>query len=206
MRSQTGIYTDTFRFGSSCDSLITTQIQEVDLQLQIAKTIELQRGDSLRLAPSVLASRFLKWQWTPQDKNLDCWNCQNPMLKATKTTVFQLFVRDTVTGCSDKADVNIFVKDCEVFAPTAFSPNNDGQNDYFTVFKQPCANRIKSMQVFGRWGDILFSKENVLRDEDGWDGRFKGREVETGVYIYVVVIELGDGSLKYAKGDVTLIR
>ena len=125
------------------------------------------------------------------------------------TTTFTLTIKDTSTNCSLKDAVKIIVKPCEsIFMPTAFSPNNDGANDYFSVFASGCVRKVKKMQLFNRWGIMVFSKENFLanNEKNGWDGTMNERQLPPDVYIYVIELELGDGTIKLFSGDVTLIR
>ena len=92
--------------------------------------------------------------------------------------------------------------------PTAFSPNNDGTNDYFTVFASSCVRRVAKMQLFNRWGVMVFSKNNFLanNEKNGWDGTMNSTQLPPDVYIYVIELELGDGKVKVFSGDVSLIR
>jgi gliding motility-associated-like protein len=96
--------------------------------------------------------------------------------------------------------------------PNAFTPNVNGPNggnpdNNFTndVFL-PIMDGVEefTMQIFDRWGNLIFqSKEKNV----GWDGYDeKGRLMPAGVYVYKVVLRLGDGERTTKVGDVTLIR
>ena len=39
-----------------------------------------------------------------------------------------------------------------------------------------------------------------------WDGRIKGKEVESGVYVFIAIVKTSDGASRQIKGDITLIR
>jgi len=89
----------------------------------------------------------------------------------------------------------------KLFAPTAFSPNNDGINDVLElkgVF-------IKSfhLEVFNRWGEKLFESYDCYPT---WDGIYKGQLVPEGVYVYKVNAVGADDKLHVIAKDVTLIR
>ena len=77
---------------------------------------------------------------------------------------------------------------CDI--PSIFSPNNDGINDEFVV---PCLSTIafpnNEVSVFNQWGDEVFREAGYSND---WRGTFKGEDLPTGTYFYVV--DLGDGS------------
>jgi hypothetical protein len=40
----------------------------------------------------------------------------------------------------------------------------------------------------------------------GWDGQFKGRALNPGVYVYFAIVELNDGTIQEVNGDVTIVR
>lgn len=76
-----------------------------------------------------------------------------------------------------------------------FSPNGDGVNDYFKI---DCISRYpnNTLQVYNRWGNIVFEKRSYNND---WDGTPNGRaivqkedQLPVGTYYYV--LDLGDGS------------
>ena len=64
------------------------------------------------------------------------------------------------------------------------------------------------MNIFDRWGNPIYEgKDLQLNDEDnGWDGNFGHKEMMTGVYVYIAMVELLDGTEFQFKGSITLIR
>jgi gliding motility-associated-like protein len=113
-------------------------------------------------------------------------------------------------GCRDQASIRIIVKkDIPVYIPTAFSPNGDGNNDWFTVYAgQGTITNIRSMQIFNRWGEQVFQSQNFQPNvpAEGWDGLFRNQYLNPGVFAYVVEVEYFDGTTDLLKGDVTLAR
>ena len=66
--------------------------------------------------------------------------------------------------------------------PNVFSPNDDGQNDMFeAVFN--CSTSF-SMNIYNRWGNMVFQTEEINK---GWDGTYKGEKVPEGTYFYQAV-------------------
>ncbi|MBN8678539.1 MAG: gliding motility-associated C-terminal domain-containing protein [Chitinophagales bacterium] len=93
--------------------------------------------------------------------------------------------------------------------PNIFSPNGDGENEGFTVFAEWSGVRsVKTLQIFSRWGEQIFVRENFPPNDPalGWDGRFKGVEMNPGVFVYYALVELVNGQEVVYKGDVTLMR
>ena len=63
------------------------------------------------------------------------------------------------------------------------------------------------MRVFDRWGGMVFEnldfkmKRPYINQSEAWDGMWRGREVETGVYTYYIDF----GCNVMAKGNVTYL-
>ncbi|MBI5916200.1 MAG: gliding motility-associated C-terminal domain-containing protein, partial [Bacteroidetes bacterium] len=89
-----------------------------------------------------------------------------------------------------------------------FSPNGDGLNDFFIVYGGKAAKSIKALKVFDRWGDNVFEGLDLpLNDEPlGWDGIFRGKLMDTGVFAYLAQVEFIDGVVVLFEGDVMIIR
>lgn len=88
----------------------------------------------------------------------------------------------------------------EVGVPTAFSPNDDGNNDILFVL-----GSITDLDftIYNRWGQQVFkSKDRAI----GWDGTFGGEKLNPGVFAYRISGKTPDGKTIERKGNVTLIR
>jgi gliding motility-associated-like protein len=71
---------------------------------------------------------------------------------------------------------------CKLYLPNAFSPNGDGQNDWLEVFSD-CTLQTVDISVYSRWGDRVFQ---AATPQPKWDGNFRGKPVERGVYLVVI--------------------
>ncbi|WP_368671329.1 gliding motility-associated C-terminal domain-containing protein, partial [Marinobacterium sedimentorum] len=67
------------------------------------------------------------------------------------------------------------------YLPTAFSPNGDGLNDHLILYLGPGSERIETLELYDRWGQLVWS---YGPDSDSWDGRINGRPASPGVYSY----------------------
>ncbi len=116
----------------------------------------------------------------------------------------KLIVQNTSLNCADSTRKTLTVLDfCLIDVPTAFTPNNDGLNDYF----QP-HNAIKAdnyiFKVYNRYGQSVFQSANW---QEKWDGTIKGAKQGTGVYVWMLSYTHRDTKLPvFRKGTVTLIR
>jgi gliding motility-associated-like protein len=147
--------------------------------------------------------RTLTAVWTPKD-SANCKNCLTHTVYPISTTKVILVVTDSA-GCPAADTVTIYVEP-NVFVPNVFSPNSTGGNKTFTILsKDPLP--IVRMAIFDRWGEHLFKAENIETNqlEQGWDGTFKGRRVEAGVYVYYAEVEVLPGRTILLKGDITVL-
>ena len=94
---------------------------------------------------------------------------------------------------------------CDIFPPTAFTPNGDGRNDYFEILGRDI-DPI-SLQIFNRWGDLIFDSE---RSKDfRWYGDANGELCMEGNYPYIYRYQqkVGDRVRRSTyKGAVFLLR
>jgi len=69
--------------------------------------------------------------------------------------------------------------------PTAISPNGDGANDTFRVLADDVSGI--ELTVYDMFGNPLFNTTDVkMATETGWDGRYQGKDVPAGWYIWAV--------------------
>jgi gliding motility-associated-like protein len=88
----------------------------------------------------------------------------------------------------------------EIFVPDAFSPNSDGNNDKLFV-----RGSIKdfTFSVFNRWGEVVYRTQN---QSTGWDGSFRGKELDAGVFVYYLSGFDAAGNTINKKGNITLVK
>ncbi|MEQ6120241.1 gliding motility-associated C-terminal domain-containing protein [Reichenbachiella sp. MALMAid0571] len=85
--------------------------------------------------------------------------------------------------------------------PNAFTPDGDGLNDDF----KPIGTKVFNfkMQIFSRWGNVIFYTEDMNL---GWDGRINGKNALEGTYTYRVNYEDATGRSFDKAGSIVLIR
>lgn len=128
--------------------------------------------------------------------------------KPPQSQVYGISVTDT-SGCSASDEIRIVVTRAKrVFLPNIIYPASVETNNIFSVYAGAEVSKIRTMQIFDRWGEMLFENKNFLPNDPqfGWDGHAKGKEVSPGVYVYVVEVEYIDGSTEVFSGDVTVVR
>ncbi|MCB2221834.1 MAG: gliding motility-associated C-terminal domain-containing protein [Bacteroidetes bacterium] len=88
--------------------------------------------------------------------------------------------------------------------PNAFNPDSPvDENRTFRVFANPPDHIINyKLIIFDRWGQKVFESNDIA---DGWDGQQNGNDCNSGVYVWVVYYDAGEGKVTN-KGTVTLVR
>ena len=170
------------------------------------KDTTIMGGTSIQLNP-VASNDVASWFWSPSG-TLSCVSCPNPIAKPVTNTTYTAEVKNSI-GCTtyDEIKITVLCADGKIYLPTAFTPNNDGKNDWFYVMGNGVQS-VKSFQVFDRWGKIIFDRKNFPANSrnDGWNGQANGVELPMGIYPYVAEVICGDGALFKLNGSVTLIR
>jgi gliding motility-associated-like protein len=107
-----------------------------------------------------------------------------------------LFKSLPITNCDSIA------KECKLFVPNAFSPDGDGINDKFYPLTS-CTFEQYEFLIFNRWGELIF-KTTIQTDQ--WDGKYKGSDCSSGVYVYKITYKFPSKQTKSVKGKIALLR
>lgn len=170
---------------------------------------EVEKGTSFQIPLNIINDTLIKSiQWWP-NVGLSCTDCLQPYLTEFKNRRYKVTVEDD-KGCEQKAMIEIAIRQPSLFySPTIFSPNDDGQNDVFAVFTNTkFVKQVNSMTIFDRYGNLIFQQSAISNNIDSatWDGRYKGKEMPIGAYLYSGELELLDGELERFSGILNLIR
>ncbi|MEP6648065.1 MAG: gliding motility-associated C-terminal domain-containing protein, partial [Saprospiraceae bacterium] len=112
-------------------------------------------------------------------------------------------------GCITTDSVYILVDAYKpIYIPNVITPNNDGKNDQLTVYGNNAATGIDKLQIFDRWGGLMWEGNNFdLNDPAlGWDGTCRDQPVTEGVYAYRAVVKFLDDIPVTYTGSVTVLR
>jgi gliding motility-associated-like protein len=140
------------------------------------------------------------FKWSP-NVGLECDTCQKTIVSPLQNTTYILSYTDE-NGCKNSDSIEVAVKNAvDYFIPTAFSPNNDGENDKLCIYGRCISNFTFS--VYSRWGEKVFETDDI---NNCWDGKFKGIEMNPGVFVYTFKATLNSGEIKEEKGNVTLVK
>ena len=149
---------------------------------------------------SVLSpSNIVQWHWDFGEGSPS--NLQSPYhVYDIPGTYNVCLVVTTQHDCiDDSCEVVIVVEGIQI--PNVFTPNGDGQNDVFNI--RASGMTQFHLQVFNRWGALLFESDNPSVK---WDGKtLSGEQADDGTYFYVLNAK-SDSKDYSSHGYVTLLR
>jgi len=214
----TGIYRDRLMAAGECDSIVVTDLlvyPQIGLYaIPEIDTFTLGQDEGIQIDimnnPGVTITDY---DWDPTTW-LHCTDCREFAIfsvqeggSVPETATEYIIIATDDNSCLDTAMVTIiFDAEATIYIPNAFTPNQDGRNDVFYVYGHGFTDF--NLKIFNRWGELLFESFN---QNDGWDGTYRGKLMNPGVYVYYVDVKFitgiaPPGYIKYKKGSVTLIR
>jgi gliding motility-associated-like protein len=157
--------------------------------------------------PATYSNNIATYLWTPSTA-LNCSDCPQPIATPKFNTTYNVLVIDS-NACINSAEIKIFVtcQGADLFVPNTFSPNGDGSNDVLYV-RGKGLDRVKSLRVFNRWGQVVFEQQNfpVNNSTYGWNGTYKGSKASPDVYVYQIEIFCENSEVVRFEGNVALIQ
>lgn len=166
---------------------------------------EVEGGQQVQLSATA-DSEINRWTWTPSSY-LSCTACPAPVSIPESEIKYKVTAINKY-GCaaSDEVVIKLLCDEARIRIPNAFSPNNDGHNDRFTI---KGISMVKNLVIYNRWGNKVFERENFFAGDASscWDGTHSGIAQPTGTYVYMIEMECPNKSGQFMKkGTVTLVR
>lgn len=146
-------------------------------------------GQPITLRPTIEAT----WQLLWQDGSTA------PSYIVTKAGTYSLQATNT---CGSMTDEVIFTEGlCNIYIPSAFTPNGDRWNNEFKVSGTALVTQFR-LQVFNRYGQLMFETADKNK---GWDGLYKTQPAKAGAYVYVLQYKASNKQ-QVLKGSFLLLR
>jgi len=183
-------------------------IDPPSLALDLGPSLLLTEGETYLIPVQINSVGPFNYSWSPP-QGLSCAYCPEPMAMPTETTTYTLLLFDQ-NSCfiSDSLTIWVVEQAPDIYAPNIFSPNDDGLNDVFTLFGDVTEFvNIELLQVYDRWGNRVFEGLDLPLNVEtsGWDGSFRGKAMQPGVFAFYSEIRAVNGDLVKKSGDVTLV-
>ncbi len=187
-----GVY-DLYAYKDGCYKQTSVSVNILDLPtVKALNDTSICLGDSIKIMPQTLNATNFKWN--------NGWN--TPQVTIGKSGFYQLQVSNPCGVANTSFKVETGTCFGSLLIPNAFTPNRDGLND---IFKPSLDFSIRQyrMNIYNRWGAIVFSSNNMRK---GWDGMLNRLEQPAGAYIWQVHYVNKDNQKKEQQGTVLLIR
>jgi len=138
--------------------------------------------------------------WSPSE-SLNCHDCLSTSATPDSTTLYTVSVT-AENGCvvTDSVMVTV-IPVVAIGIPTAFSPNGDLVNDVLRV--EGAGIEKINLTIYNRYGEKVFESSE---QHFGWDGKFKGKSENPGIFVYTLEYVLSSGETGTLKGNVTLVK
>jgi gliding motility-associated-like protein len=183
------------------DTVTITMLQP--LRVFAGNDTSIAIGQTLQLNAIDINGGITNYSWQPFT-GLNNSAIPNPILTLNSFGVYTYTVTgQNSIGCTttDALKVTIF-KGPEIYVPTIFTPNGDGNNDVF-IPKYVGIKELQYFTVFNRFGQVLFTTNNQYQ---GWDGKFKVSLQNNEVFVWQVEGISFIGEKIYKKGTVVLAK
>ncbi|MCT4582833.1 MAG: PKD domain-containing protein [Flavobacteriales bacterium] len=179
------------------DTIIQTVTVSQPPLLTISDDVTIIQGTNTVLS---IETDGVSYVWTPTT-GLSCEDCLSTVAEPDSTTLYTVSVIAD-NGCAVTAEVLVTVVTIEAIGvPSAFSPNGDQVNDI--LFVEGAGIAKMNFNIYNRYGQKVFESN----DQDfGWDGKFKGKEENPGVFAYTLEYVLNNGETGVMKGNITLVK
>jgi len=115
-------------------------------------------------------------------------------------------LRNRIYGCQDDVCKDLWIQgEFQIFVPNAFTPDQNGLNDFFLPQMRGFDENEYELKIFDRWGDLLFLTRN---HQDPWIGNIHNGDyyVQNDVYLWIITVRDLQGVRHERKGHVTLLR
>jgi gliding motility-associated-like protein len=148
------------------------------------------------------------WHWWPPDF-LSCTDCPDPIVQQPDHNIIYTVEVTDINGCTATDIISITVEQgVDIYFPNIFTPDGDGINDIVMINSSEDNLQIKSLRIYSRWGELMSEQMNFPANDPqyGWDGTYRGKMMNPGVYVWIAEVEFGNSVSKIFSDEVTLIR
>ena len=140
------------------------------------------------------------YRWSPSD-NLSCTECPYPELQSKRDGVYTVTVTNE-NGCTASEQIVVRFLEEKFYIPNIVSTRS-GISDNGVFYVRSNASVTYDMQIYNRWGGMVFEGRGLLTNESGQGWR-PDETSPIGVYVYKVIIHTSTDDV-LRVGDVTVL-
>lgn len=203
--TQAGVYTISVMDAAGCSDTATATVVGVECLCEADFTVVAPCMQEPALFTLLADSAVVSAYWDLHGAAANSTE-RDPVVLFTRPGEWRVTLRAQLTCGEVTVERIVRIEDCadkcNVYIPSAFSPDEDGINDLW-AWNGECLPEAFTVDVFDRWGQLVFTSTDPL---SGWDGTMAGKDLPTGVYAYRVAYRLPYQEPKEAVGSVTLLR
>jgi gliding motility-associated-like protein len=169
----------------------------------------IEYGDTIVLSVELNDTNGVIFSWMDVNANLVLNDSTYELMTNPANATIYEFSAVSPEGCMVDTSITIRVTKTRVAsAPTGFTPNGDGVNDAFFIQTDDKVTNVAVFRVFDRWGEMVYEGTDLTPNDpqQGWDGTFRGKELQSAVYAWYAEVEFIDGEKVTIRGSVTLLR
>ena len=208
--TEAGTYETRMQNAVGCDSLLTLVVTVDDPNglISLPEDQVINIGSEIDVIPDFISPSLTDFEWSDENGNLLSQESELFAFAPIEDTWVELFATNE-HGCEVRERLNIDVElIIDIYVPNVITPTKDDANRYFTLGANESVIGIKELYIYDRWGELMFTDahDGNLDTYLGWDGTFKNQTVMQGVYAYVVVFDIIDGTEVLRKGSLTVLE
>lgn len=210
---QTTVFNLIYSWGQNCGTITKSVVVTVDAVPVIngftynppqAPSEGVPLGDAITVSASTTPPNptGITYLWKANGEDISGSGSSLTHKPTKNPTTYSLTIR-TANGCEvtlTTPPIRVTLPEFDV--PNAFTPDGDGNNDFFNVVFTGNVE-IVEFRIWNRWGQLVYNNDNK---STGWDGKSGGRDAPSDVYVYNIVLRFPDGQEFVRRGDVSLIR
>lgn len=186
-------FSNNLSHSNGCDTLIKYEFIVDQIEANFSETI-----DSKVVSFNNESINATSYEWQFGNGNFSFFD--NPIEMYADTGIYSvLLIAESAIGCIDSLRKDIILIPFPfretLYVPNVFTPNGDGNNDYFEVKHNGIFDF--NIQIYNRWGELLYESKDL---DFRWNGEYKGTIVSSGSYVYVIRGEYNK------KGTLTILR
>jgi len=183
-QTTSGVFVDTNATSNGCDSIIQTTITVIPQPIADFEVVGISlscEGIQVQLINSSTNTNSYFWNFGDGQTSSE----KNPTHIFTALGNYNVVLTIDNSTCIDSQTYNLVIADLELIIPNVITPNNDGQNDYFTLPIDAELEACTSYKIFNRWGQLLYESKTT----EVWNAKTSsGHLVPKGTYFYIVEV------------------